>query len=339
MHVWFTRGLSNTYDAIRLIKEDPMGSDVVITASHTNPESPVSGIADHFHVEALTVDPEIYAAGILERAVRDGIQVVVAQRHVRTLWAWRVRFLDHGVRLVVPVSPDVMTLLDQKDRFCTALEGIGMPTTAFMTFRRMSEFEDAHDTMKAGLGSDAVLCVKPVTGIYGSGFRILTDSGFEMDRMMNPENLEIATDHFRTILAESRQDRAMMLMPFLPGLERSVDFLSVDGRFVSGVARVKHGKFQVIELVGPAIEAARTLSEMFTLNGICNLQTREADGVQHVLEINPRMSGGMQMACLSGINLPLWNVLLAMDPERDGEIPSGRDGFRVEMTTIATVLP
>lgn len=60
--------------------------------------------------------------------------------------------------------------------------------------------------------------------------------------------------------------------------------------------------------VSNSIEA---LTLRHRLNGHCNLQTREIDGRQIVLEINARMSGGMAMSCPAAVNLPLLAVLAA----------------------------
>jgi len=58
-----------------------------------------------------------------------------------------------------------------------------------------------------------------------------------------------------------------------------------------------------------------------------------------VLEINPRMSGGIGMACLAGPNLPYLG-LVVFDRGRDAAcVPAIADGLRVGEMNKAVRLP
>ena len=89
------------------------------------------------------------------------------------------------------------------------------------------------------------------------------------------------------------------------------------------------GNGQLIDMRPEIIEATSKLAHDYGLNGIFNVQFREAGGKPRLLEINPRMSGGIGMACAAGPNLP-W---IALKGFADGfatvEVAPVRNGMRV----------
>jgi len=69
------------------------------------------------------------------------------------------------------------------------------------------------------------------------------------------------------------------------------------------------------------------------------VQFREGQHGLGLLEINPRMSGGIAMACLAGPNLP-YLALVGFDRGFDGlAVPEVRAGLRVGEISFATELP
>ena len=53
----------------------------------------------------------------------------------------------------------------------------------------------------------------------------------------------------------------------------------------------------------------------------CNIQFKYLDGVPYFLEVNTRMSGGVQMACLaSGVNIPDLAVNKLLGIDKDWEV-------------------
>lgn len=336
--VWYTKGLRNTASAISMIHAHPLGTPFSCIASHVQAENPVAGVAHDWFLEPTDIPDAEYAQWVLDTAKSRGVAMVVAQRRAGAVWERRADFARAGIRLSVPAAADVLHRLDRKDLFCADMDALGIPTSAHHAFTTL----DDYDAARAALSQDPRvqahgLCVKPVQGIYGSGFRIL-EEGCEMDRLMAINPLKISPQTFRAFLADSRQERAMLLMSLLPGVERSVDFLAHHGQFVSGVARVKHGPVQHVEVSGPSLAIAARLTQHYQLHGVCNLQTKEADGVPHVLEINPRMSGGFAMACAAGVAMPLWHLRLEFGLSVPADVPLAAP-IAVRREEIVTTTP
>lgn len=319
MRIWFTNGLSNTRDAILMIKEDPKARALTLIGSHVNPDNPVRKVCHIFLAEPTSLIGADYANWIYNTALRERVDLIVVQRQPHSLWPARARFSDAGIRLLFAAAPEVLQLLDDKRAFqrdldCPDLAAAGVFNHAAIPFSDLADLDAAHEALvRSGL-TPYGLCVKPVTGMFGAGFRRLEEGGNDFARLMSsdPEDLfRISLEAFRLALGKATKPPRMILMPYLPGPERSVDFVAHEGELIAAVSRLKAGLHQILEIAGPAIDIARVLARRYGLNGQCNLQTREMDGQQMVLEINARMSGGMSMACLAGVNLPLLSVLSA----------------------------
>ena len=329
MNIWFTRGLSVTADAISTARFDPSLMGATFMASHTDSNAIVQLAADTFIVEPK-MSGAAYAAWVLEQARACKVDLIVVQRHPDAIWEMRDAFTDAGIRLLIAARPEVRKLLDDKAAFQTDLAApelvmAGVAGHAFATFEDVEGFENALTFVKADPATRHGLCLKPVHGIFGAGFRRLDTDGQDLQRMLSsdPEDLHrMPLAGFRSMLASAGGCPKMMLMPYLPGVERSVDFVARDGEVVMAVARRKVGKDRVMETVGASIETARILARRYGLNGICNLQTRECDGREVVLEINPRMAGGMSQTFPVGVNLS--GVSLACALGRPLNVPDFR---------------
>ena len=126
-------------------------------------------------------------------------------------------------------------------------------------------------------------------------------------------------------------------MAYLEGREYSVDCVGDHGRLVTAVSRKKgteQGAAQRIDMRAEIIEATTQLCAAHGLNGNFNVQFREAGGVPRLLEINPRMSGGIGMACAAGPNLPYIALCGFADGFDDVEVPPVRNGARVTELSV-----
>ncbi|WP_246024379.1 ATP-grasp domain-containing protein [Azospirillum ramasamyi] len=162
-------------------------------------------------------------------------------------------------------TPQTMRLVDRKHELYDDLAGSDVPVPPYRVFRTLTEFDQAVFVLE---GTSRRLCVKPSVGVYGAGFRILERSGCELKRILSGENIRTSIEAFRSALRISSQDTDMMLMAYLPGIERSIDILAQDGRMVRAVSRVKVGSHQILETDGPSITIAEMLTRRYGLNGV-----------------------------------------------------------------------
>jgi hypothetical protein len=169
-------------------------------------------------------------------------------------------------------------------------------------------------------------CVKPPVGVFGAGFWRLDERRGLFEQLMDPDARRIGASVFRQALAEAPPGGARLLvLQHLPGDEWSVDCLCDAGRLIAAVARRKSRAHQQLETAGPAIDLARATIATFRLSGLVNVQSKAgtAGGDDpHLLEVNPRMSGGCLYTAFSDVNLPWWQVALALGLADERDIPA-----------------
>lgn len=175
------------------------------------------------------------------------------------------------------------------------------------------------------------LCVKPASGIYGAGFRILREGISDRTPLSALSTLKVPEPAFRATLAALPGAEQMMLMPLLTGPERSVDFTRYEGRLLGTVTRIKTLTSQKMCHDRRGEELADFVARTFGLSGLLNIQTMEdAAGTARLLEVNSRTSGGVVMTGLTNLNLPgllldaLQGMILAGPLRVSGEIVAGR---------------
>lgn len=316
--VLITRGFSAVAQALRGIPPEMLPGEFELHASYNQQPSIISLFANRFYVEPEVGD-EAFVDWLLDLCYRNAIDIVWPQSYKRALLSQRGRLEASGVRFLLPV-PDLGTFdeLDDKARFLARLkcDEPDLPQARYRVIRAPSEYREGVKEL-TGQCPTMRLCIKPSRGIYGSGFRIIDDSQSRFSRWLSNDTMYIGSQELERLLESNGEGREFLLMEYLPGLERSLDCLSDDGKLVVCVTRQKGpGRTQKIEYHAPSAELARRLCQRFGLHGVINIQSRERilPNGEHeacVLEVNPRMSGGVDMCRAAGVNLPLAALRLA----------------------------
>lgn len=297
--IWFLEGQSSQRDII-LGARDALPSEVKIFASHRQDRPEITNIADVAFIEPK--DDQQRIDWIIQTAEAHGIKVILAGRAGRIHEAERHRFESAGLKLVTGgLSLETFDLVDDKSRFTAEAEKAGLNCVPAITVNNARELVDAYEILRA----QGEVCVKPAVGIYGQGFWRFKESVDPFRCFANPDARDV---NFETYLAAYRAETnrpAMLVMPYMGGTECSVDMVCEAGRPVAHVGRRKQGLHQTFERDSAAVELALSAAAHFKCDGLVNVQTRDnAAGVPHLLEINPRYSGGIGYTRHTGINLP-----------------------------------
>jgi hypothetical protein len=242
-----------------------------------------------------------------------------------------------GVTLVAAADAETLHTLESKARLYAAVPPELAPVPDYRVVHDLAGFDAAYDELRR---DHQVICFKPCIGVYGLGFRILTPRGGGVRRLLNTASLKIGLRSVRRILGSEAAFRPLMLMPYLPGPERSVDCLAHSGELLRAVVRRKASVegYQKLEDNPPLVEIVRRLTAHFRLNGMFNVQFRDSGGKPYLLEINPRMSGGLYCSWLSGVAFPYWAIRLALGSAFPDDIPHPKVGFRVAQVNRAVRL-
>jgi len=339
MRVWFNRTFSSVYTALRLIREADTDGRFTLVHSNPNRHTPAARIVDEFHGEPTGLNPQAYVDWCLEFCRSQRIDIFVPGREATTLSAEHARFEAIGTRVLSAASHAQLQRIHDKAAFYAETRLDQAPVAEFRPFENLAGFDAAWGELRP---RHAKLCIKPAKGIYGIGFAVVDEARSSAALLMQGVEYHIGYHDLRRGLAELGEFRTMLLMEFLDGHEYSVDCVGDQGRLVAAVARRKlpgAGNGQLIDMRPEIIEATSTLARTHGLNGIFNVQFREAAGRPRLLEINPRMSGGIGMACAAGPNLP-WIALAGFADGFDTvTVPEVRSGMRVIEMPSASVLP
>lgn len=309
MRILINHTISGAADIIDLMRRSRPGLHV--TATHERTDTPIRLSADRLlpePPETRDMTDEAYAGWLLETARTERAELVLPYRRRDALAGFRGLFEGEGVRLLTAADASVMRLLKEKPAFLARMETLGVRITPFRLFlglAGLAGYEGLRAEGELFPEHQGELCVKPASGIYGAGFRILRDRLPDGSPLAALSSLELPEPAFRVLLSALPAPELMMLMPYYTGPERSVDFACLDGRLLGTVTRMKAGTSQRLYHDPEGERLAELITRDLGLSGVLNLQTIEdGTGTQRLLEVNSRAAGGVGMGALTSVNLP-----------------------------------
>ncbi len=336
--VWFNKSLSSTYNIIETLRAAQKDGEFRILCSHTSADFPAFRISDAFEVEPRGPKEAAYLDYCEEIVRRHGVDVFIPGKMARQIARVRHRYEALGVKLLHAANAETLKLLENKAKLYAEIPSGLAPVPDFRVVQNLAGFEEAYAWLRSRQHS---VCFKPAVSMFGLGFRVLTERGAGLDRLLNGDPIKIGLPETRWLLGQQERFRDLLVMQYLPGPERSVDCLAQEGSLVCCVVRRKPLGTDGGQLLedNPAIEEiVRRLTRHFRLNGVFNIQFRDDAGTPFLLEINPRPSGGLHYACLSGVAFMVWAVRLAVGTARPDDVPQPRTGIRVGQVNKAIVL-
>ncbi|MBX8576078.1 ATP-grasp domain-containing protein [Pseudomonas cichorii] len=328
--IWFLEGQSSQREVIMGARE-ALPDSVRIIASHRQDRSEITGQADVALQEPRNNAERI--DWVLETARELGVKVIIAGRVGSFYEAHRERFVAEGFDLVTGgTSMQTFINVDDKSLFTAAAEQAGLACIPGISASNTEELQAAYET----LSRTGEVCIKPTVGIFGHGFWRFKAGVDDFRCFANPDARETSFEAYLNAYRQSDDRPPMLLMPYMPGSECSVDMVCEHGKAVAFVGRRKQGMNQTFERDSEAVRLAVEAAEHFGCDGLINVQTRDdADGKPHLLEINPRYSGGIGYTRETGINLPgifATRRLGLKEPETHW-----RDNIRVKAITVAVL--
>ena len=326
--IWFLEGQSSQRDVIAGARA-ALPERVQILASHRQSRPEITGLADVALREPQ--DNEERVAWVIESACAHGIKVVLAGRVGHVYEAHRADFERAGLELVTgALSLDTFERVDDKSVFTRDASAAGLACIPAITVHTQAELESAYDD----LSRDGQVCVKPTRGIYGQGFWRVSDEVDPFRSFANADSHEVNLSVFAQAYGQSGQPKPLLVMPYMPGSECSVDMVCEAGKAVAFVGRRKQGLMQSFERDSAAVQLAVRAAEHFGCDGIVNVQTRDdANGQPHLLEINLRYSGGIGYTRETGVNLP--GIFATRRLNLPQPLDVWRDDVQVKAITVA----
>lgn len=328
--LWFNRAYATTWHQLAMIRSEV--PDTWILGSQRDPHSPVLAACDEALLEPRADDE--YVDWALAVAERFAIDLFVPREKLAAIAAAREQFAAVGTRLMCPDAATVELFEDKLAGYRAAAE-LGLPVPPHRLVRTAAELRDAYAEFAAIAEQ---VCLKPIRGVGGQGFRRLTDKPERWDEDYGGEARSLVRLDAVCGALDRDGPRDLLVLPFLDEHEVSVDVLAgPDGTVHAAIGRryESNSRLRVIVDDPAAREIATTLVRTHRVAYLSNTQVRWWQGKPYLLELNTRAAGGLFQTALGGVNLPAAAIRLAL-----GEaIEPIRPTFGARYTQLATAVP
>lgn len=300
VRVWFNHWFSTSYRLIELMKQDKE-EQIYVIGSNKQVNSVIQEVCDEWY-EDPDIGGEEYVEYCLNFCKEHQVDVFVPRRLMVLISQNRERFEALHVKLMVD-DYNMISFLNDKAAtydFFSKCEGLHIPD--YYIVNTAKQFEEAYGRLQEKYGR---ICTKFVKDEGGLSFRKVVDKVDGFANLRRYPGNEIDFDTLFSTLASVEQFDDLMVMPYLPGREISVDCLQTEDGLIA-VPRVKaSGRHEKVEFQPEILDMVQIIMNKIKLECPCNIQFKIKDEVPYLLEINTRMSGGLQMTCLAAdVNIP-----------------------------------
>lgn len=327
MRVWFNQWFSTAYHLIQWIKNDSPRKFIFVGSSR-NPYALYKENCDEWYCEPESETESEYVQFCLKFCQEHRIDIFVPRRGRVALAKYRNQFCAQQVKLLCGQDTSILTMLDDKEatyRYFLARHKGYVPE--FAVVHTFSDFEAAYE--KFAIPGQRV-CYKLVRDEGATTFRVIDDTIRDPGGLWRKPGMKVTWQMAQTIVQAYDFSVPLMVMPYLDGQEISVDCLQTrQGAIIIPRYKTNHRYSEVRydeAIMGMSLE----IMEMLQLETPLNIQFKGNGEKMYLLEINSRMSGGLQSSCLaSGINIPDIAINQLIGIEKKWHYPEDRSVVRV----------
>ncbi|MFJ5623077.1 ATP-grasp domain-containing protein [Peribacillus loiseleuriae] len=318
--IWFNRWFSTAYHFIEAIKNNPDGMEFEIFGTHSNPNTVYFHVCDHSETEP-EIDGEAYIQYCVDFCKKNQINVFIPYQHALEISKQLKRFDEVGTRVLVIDDYSLMETISDKGKLYESFEKNGLekyiPDYHIVT--TAEQFAKAYHKLHS---CGKTVCVKPVDGRGGEGFRVIKREADGLKDLFGYISHKVSYNDAYKILASEASFQPLMVLEYLADFEYSIDCLAYGGELLAAVPRKKAGgRIRELKEVPELLQLAQSIHDVYNIPYVYNVQVKYNQGVPKLLEINPRMSGGLHISTLSGVNFPYLAVKLLLTGDARVEKP------------------
>lgn len=297
MNIWFNHWFSTAYHLINMMRTAVSGINIIGTNS--NPDCVYKLVCDEWYSEP---DGTSYVEACAEFCRQHNIDVFVPHRNMEEICRRSELFTESGTLLLADTDKNDISIIYDKIKTYDYLikSGLADVIPEYYSCGNITEFETAVHEIQ-GKGSKA--CFKKAVDEGGLSYHVIEENP-EISIYCRPSS-HVTYKEAHRIIEKYSFSVPLIVMPYLSQPEISVDCLKTDSGIIMLPRRKLGGRVSVVEFDENIMQTTERISEKFALEMPYNVQYRYYDGKIQLLEINPRMSGGLQLSCTaSGINIP-----------------------------------
>ncbi|KAB7664867.1 ATP-grasp domain-containing protein [Bacillus sp. B1-b2] len=329
--IWFNQWFSTVAHFIDMIKYNSDGMEFEVYGTSTNKDAVYLSYCDVAFMEPSIKGME-YVHYCLDFCRTHNIDIFVPRKENVLISRHLKKFTDIGVEVLVCPDANLMDMLDDKEGTYELMKNhpdlknvVHIPE--YRIVRTAEEFKEAYYQLK---DKGHTVCFKPVIGEGGQGFRVIQEQLTSIhDLFYEGVSHNITLEHAYQILIQQKEFPPLMVLEYLDGVEYSIDCLAYDGELMAAIPRKKgQGRVRELEENKELIHLAKEINKALHIPYIYNIQVRYKEGIPKLLEINPRMSGGLHYSCLAGINFPYKAIKLLLMKNKAIEFVKPQFGIR-----------
>lgn len=299
VRIWLNHWFSTAYSIIQLIKNG--GDEFCVVGSNENEYSVIKNVCDEWYCEPALKDGE-YADFCLDFCIEHKIDLFLPRRGMLNVSKYKDRFEKAGTKVMADDYEKIYPLNRKSmayDMFKELKIG-SVPDYRIVT--NVSDFKGAYEFIKEKYEQ---VCFKFVKDEGGKSFRLIDNSRKGYSALFKKQNTRMTLSDVLDALSEKEEFSPIMVMPFLGGDEVSVDYLDTAQGLIM-LPRIKdNSKIEKLKYDSEILDVTMDFQKKIGLECPYNIQFKYLNGIPYFLEVNTRMSGGVQMACVgSGINIP-----------------------------------
>lgn len=302
MWIWFNHWFSTAYHLINLIKEGDPGKFTVVGSS-TNGSAVYQRACEEWYMEPDGLTQDEYVCFCLDFCQKHRIDIFVPHRNMAAVAGRRADFSALGVKLFADQDADKIALLEDKQRTYAFFASNGFSCIPQVRVAHsLAEFDAAYAELKS---TCARVCYKLVADEGARSFRVVDDRIEQPSAILEKPGMKVTLTAARKVLGGYDFSIPVLLMPYLSQVEISVDCLAAPGGNLI-IPRYKTSKRYSEVVFSPKImDLCDEMLGVLNMKMPINIQFKQEGDRPYLLEVNPRMSGGLQLSCkATGINLP-----------------------------------
>ena len=302
MRVWFNHWFSTAYHLINLIKEGNPDKFTIIGSSW-NELAIYKRACDEWFYEPNNLDECEYVEFCLDFCKNHSIDIFVPRRNLVAIVENATRFEEIGVKLFADTNAEKIKMLSDKLSTYDYFKGMNFECIPeIRVVHSVDEFAKAYKELKDIYSR---VCYKLTVDEGARSFRVIDDKVNNLSAVLERPGTKISFDNALNVLEQYDFSIPILLMPYLDEVEVSVDCLSTGNGNIM-VPRYKSGsRYCEVILDKEVMAICDRMLNTLQIKMPMNIQFKMRKGKLYLLEINSRMSGGLQLSCkATGINIP-----------------------------------
>ncbi|MBQ3078614.1 MAG: ATP-grasp domain-containing protein [Clostridia bacterium] len=320
VRIWFNHWFSAVYNIISMMREG-CKEEIYVIGTNKNDTAVYKSVCDEWYVEPDGVSEDEYVSFCLDFCKNHKIDVFVPRRELTPIIRNSERFAEIGVKLFTDVKSDMIAILDDKIAAYEFFAGKGFECIPDIRIaKNIDEFISAYEALKV---NNKRVCYKLSIDEGARSFRVIDARLKEERALLEKPGFKIDYPDALAVLSKYDFSIPVLVMPYLDGYEISIDCMkTAKGDLI--IPRYKNiGRYSIVRFEESVLSLSSRLMNEIGANMPINIQLRMHEDKLWLLEINPRMSGGMQLSCAAaGINLPAIALNQLLGYETEWQYPS-----------------